>query len=292
MPRPPLRTRHITPPNMIHRRIQTLPTTRTQQLNPIPRRRRARPAIVSLRRRRRRPGTRKEAARLLLVCVGVVLRVVADVRERPAGRRGCAPGRHAHVQRLDRVGFGLAVGAVGDVAGAVGFDDFGFGEAWLPVSTYRVFRWGLGSEGEKERTLMVPQDVAAVGEALAADGGARGWGVGPGGGGGPGAGGVLREGEEGEGEEEEGGGHHFCGCGGFGGGRRQGFQGYVLGNRTEGARSPAAGCRREVISGASRGIASRDTHIDRRRRWSDWTCVVLPVWGPKAWSDADMAVHG
>lgn len=127
--RPALRTRHITPPNMIHRRIQTLPATRAQQLNTIPRRRRTRPAIIPLRRRRRRPGTRKEAARLLLLLVRLVLRVIADIRERPArGRRGPA-GRHAHVQRLDRVRLGLAVGAVGDVAGAVGFDDFGFGEA-------------------------------------------------------------------------------------------------------------------------------------------------------------------
>lgn len=141
----PLRTRHITPPNMIHRRIQTLPAARAQQLDPIPRRRRARPAIVPLRRRRRRPGAGEEAARLLLVCVGLVLGMVAYVGK-TAGRRGCAPGRHAHVQRLDRVGFGLAVGAVGDVAGAVGFDDFGFGEAWgTSVSTCRVL--GLGGWG-------------------------------------------------------------------------------------------------------------------------------------------------
>lgn len=270
---------------MIHRRIQTLPATRAQQLNPVPRRRRAGAPVVPLSRRRRRPGTRKEAARLLVpilfvVVVRLVLRIITDIRKPPRGG-GCAARRHAHVQRLDRVRLGLAVGAVGDVAGAVGLDDFGFGEAWPPplVSTcIRTLLW-------EERTLMVPEDVSAIREALAADGGARGGGVGARGGGGPGARGVLREDGAEEGEEEEGGGgHHCCWSGGFGDGWLVLVGTSVLRNRTEGARSPAAGCRREVI----RGLSPSGNSLQGRMHTSidgaagpTRCCVVLPVWGPK-----------
>lgn len=56
---------------------------------------------------------------------------VAAAFDGVAARRleGCAGGGEADVEGLDGVGFGLAIGAVVFVAGAVGFDNVFFGEA-------------------------------------------------------------------------------------------------------------------------------------------------------------------